>query len=62
MPDVVEACLRAEKSPPRTLEDVISAYLEMCARDNARPNVGDPTYRSMFSAELAARIRKSGVA
>jgi len=41
-----------------TLEDVILAYLKLCAKDNRRPQMNDETYQRIFASELAGRIRK----
>jgi len=48
----------ADKKAPERMEDVIVAYLKMCAKDNPRPYMDDATYQRGFSAELAAKLRK----
>lgn len=48
----------ADKKAPERMEDVIVAYLKMCAKDNPRPQMNDDTYQRIFASELAGKIRK----
>ena len=48
----------ADKKLPERMEDVIVAYLKLCAKDNKTPPISDETWQRIFASELAGRIRK----
>jgi hypothetical protein len=48
----------ADKKLAERMEDVIVAYLRLCAKDNKTPPISDETWQRIFASELAGRIRK----
>ncbi len=50
--------MTGKPKPPERMEDVIVAYLKLCAKDNKTPPISDETYQRIFASELVGKLRK----